>query len=186
MPVVVAGDIEPGGRSCDDDRGTRAQFRQGDRHRIEHADEVNVDSVDEVHTVRISQRHRKNARVGHDDVEAPEFGDAPLDGGAQLIARADVGLDGYRTPAGLLDKGHGLLEVLAAGQRVRIAVDRPADIDNHDIRAFFSQPHRMAAPLTSARASDQRNLSFHPACHVSLPPPFCDPDRWTAGSLPTR
>ena len=70
---------------------------QRDRDGVHHAEQVDVGGVDEMHRVELlAERHRQDARVGHDDVELAEVGDAGLQRVAQLVALADVGDPGER------------------------------------------------------------------------------------------
>ena len=66
-----------GGGAGDDDRGALLQVRQRDADRVEHADQIDVDAVDEaLQQGRVL--HRRDAGVGHHDVDLAEFGQARI------------------------------------------------------------------------------------------------------------
>ena len=102
-------------------------MRQRDVHGVHHPDQVDVDCIDErVHRFIFAQR--ADARVGHDDVELAQFGDAGAQRLRQRRAITHVSLDGDDAPAGFLDELGRLVEVLAAREWVVVAGDVLADV----------------------------------------------------------
>ena len=104
--------------------------------------------------------------VGADDVQSPELLDAAVDRGLERVVIADVDLGRDDAPVQLLDEVRSLGEVIGRGRRdLRVAADRPADVDRDDVRALFSQPDRMTAALAARRAGDERDLALYPSRH---------------------
>ena len=88
----------------------------------------------------------------------PSCGDAVFECLLQLRGIAYVGLGGDDAPAGLLDEGGRLLEVLRRGHRVADGVDVLAQVHRDDVGAFFGQPDRVAAALPARCPGDEGDL----------------------------
>ena len=141
---------------------------QGDGDRVHDAEEVDVGGVDEVHRIELfSECHRQNARVGHDDVELAEIGDAGLERVAQLVSLADVGDPGEHAAAEFLDRPLDLGQVVGRCQRVRVGVDVPADVDDDDVGALPGHRERVRTSLTTGPTCDESDLALEPSSHLS-------------------
>ena len=130
--------------------------------RFMHADQVHVDGVDE-RLRRQARGQRTDARVGDDDVELPELGDAAVDRCRQGGAVADIGDLGVRTPAFLLYQPRRLVEVLGPGERILVGLDVCADVDGDDVGTFCGEQLRVRSALSPRRTTDQRYLALDPA-----------------------
>ena len=144
------------------------RWGSGDRDGVHHAEQVDVGGVDEVHRVELlAERHRQDARVGHDDVEPAEVGDAGLERVAQLMTLADVGDLGEHATAEFLDRPLDVGEIVGGGERVRVRVDVPADVDDDDVGTLFGHRERVRAALTARSTRDESDLALEPSRHVS-------------------
>ena len=88
-----------------------------------------------------------------------------LDGGLQLRPLPHVGLDRDDPAVVLLDQAGGLLQVIRRGERVTDGLDIMAQVDGDDVRAFFREPHRVAAALAARGARDEGDFALD-ASHV--------------------
>lgn len=152
--------IEPP-RPCGDD------VRDGDLGGQPDAGQVDVDHVAPgllVHGVQAGAVAAE-ARVGTDDVEPAELGDALVDGGLERVVVAYVRLHGVDAPPQLLHLVDRLVEILGRRHGERDAVELLADVDRDDVGAFFGETDRMAAALSSRRAGDEGDLSFYASGH---------------------
>jgi hypothetical protein len=109
-----------------------------------------------------SVAEREDARVRDDGVEATQLRHALVHGMLQCLGVAHVGLRGHDPPVAFLYLPYRLVEVLMRGSGVEgpHAVDLRAEVDSDDVRALLGEPDRVAAPLSSCRAGDERDLAF--------------------------
>ena len=134
---------------------------------VHHAEQVDVGGIDEVRRMGVTQRHRQNPGVGHDDVEASKIPDAGLERVAQFRALPHVGLAGDDASIELLDRSLGLGQVLGRAQRVVVRVDLRADVDGDDVRALLGHPNGMRSALSACRSGDEGDLALQASSHVS-------------------
>ena len=69
-------------------------MRKGDGDGVHHTEQIDVGGIDEVRRVGVTERHRQDPGVGHDDVEATEVADAGFESVAQFGTLPHVGLAG--------------------------------------------------------------------------------------------
>lgn len=115
-------------------------------NRIHHTDQVHIGCVDEIARLRLSQRHGKDAGIGDHDIEVAEIRKARLDGCAQLIAFAHVGLDRQDAAATVLDQLGRLVQILRGRQRIRVRLDVFANVDRDDVGTFLRHPDGVRGP----------------------------------------
>ena len=107
-------------------------------HQVHHPDQVDVDGVDPgLH--RETGREWGDARVGDDDVEAPEFADAGIDGGGQADPVAHIGDRRVGALTFLFDQARGFVEVLRTGEGIAVGLDVLTEVDGDDVGALGCQ-----------------------------------------------
>ncbi len=158
--VVGRAGHQASGGSGDDDGGPVGEVRQGNGDGVHHTEQVDVGGIDEVGGMGVTQRHRQDAGVGHDDVQPSQVRHAGLERVAELGALPHVGLAGDNASIELLDGPLGLLQVLGCGQRIIVRLDLTADVDRDDVRPLRRHPDGMSPTLSSRRPGDEGDLSF--------------------------
>ena len=126
------------------------------RH-VERAAQMDVEHrVDEVGSHVVEALVAQDARVVHDDVDAPEG----VERGLHDRRAALGGGDRVRVEHGLAAGGLDLVDDLLAGSGVTAGtVDRAADVvDDHE-RTPAGEEHRVLAPEAAARTGDDRHLA---------------------------
>ena len=143
------------------------QVRKRNGDGVHHTEQIDVGGIDEVGGMRVTQRHRQDAGIGHDDVEASEVRDARLERVAQLGALPHVGLAGDDAPIELLDRSLGLGQVLGRAQGVVVRVDLPADVDGDDVGTLLRHANGVGPALSACRPGDEGDLALQASSHVS-------------------
>ena len=121
----------------------------------------------------VTERHRQDSGIGHDDVEATEVSDAGFECVAQFGPLPHVGLAGDDASMQLLDRSLGLGQVLGRAQGVVVRVDLRADVDGDDvgtlcaIRIACALPCPRAAPVMKATLPSKRPVMRPPWCPLS-------------------
>jgi hypothetical protein len=106
-----------------------------------------------------------DARVGADDVELAELGDARVDRLLERAQVAHVGLAGDDPPVKRLDRLDRLGQVGFGAHAIAHGVVVGEDVDRDDVGALLGQPDRVTAALTAARAGDEGDLALYSSWH---------------------
>jgi hypothetical protein len=109
-----------------------------------------------------------DAGVGDHDVELAELVERLGDDALHRGTVADVGLDGHRPPAELLDELHSLGEVVLVGQPVRHRRDVGTQVGQHHVGAGGGQRQRVRTSLAATRAGDESDPSVELVHHRLL------------------
>src|SRR5690606_34712323 len=136
-------------------------------HRVPGAGDVDVHDVSKVvDGDLIPHLGRGDARVGDDDVEAAEGGDALGHRLVQPLGVADVDFGGEDAAARGVDEAGGLGAVFRTRAVVWHADGQLAgDVDRDDVRALAGHPDGVSPALAAGGSGDDGHLAGQPSAH---------------------
>ena len=123
------------------------------------------------HQVEVVRGHVPDGSVANDpgvvdhDVETAEVAEGPVHHGGGLVLVSDVSEVGDGLTAPFVDDGNDLLRVAT----LALAVDRTAQVVDHDRGALRRQLQGVSTADAVSGAGHQRDLSVKQASHSSSP-----------------